>query len=107
MKPAPVVSMTCDYFDNPYSDLALKFALETAGFNFLRQTNTKVPQTEQGMNGLKMLMPKFASGLFVTAALLRDLGLLQNALAITNFDQNILTKGYYVYKLADCSARCG
>lgn len=42
-----------DFFDNPYADLALKFALTTAGFNFLRQTNTKVPQTEQGMNGLK------------------------------------------------------
>jgi len=42
-----------DHFDNPYSDLALKFALETAAFNFLRQTNTKVPQTESGMNGLK------------------------------------------------------
>ena len=42
-----------DFFDNPYSDLALKFALEVAGFDFLRQTNTKVPQTEQGMNGLK------------------------------------------------------
>lgn len=42
-----------DFFDNPYSDLALKFALTTAGFNYLRQTNTKVPQTEPAMLGLK------------------------------------------------------
>lgn len=42
-----------NFFDNVYSDIALKFALETAGFNYLAQTNTKVPQTEQGMNGLK------------------------------------------------------
>jgi hypothetical protein len=41
------------YFDEPYGDLAFKFDLETAGFDFLRQTNTKVPQTEPGMNGLK------------------------------------------------------
>ena len=26
-----------DFFDNVYSDLALKFALETAGFNFLSE----------------------------------------------------------------------
>lgn len=42
-----------DFFDNVYMDLAIKFALQTAGFNYLRQTNTKVPQTEPGMNGLK------------------------------------------------------
>lgn len=42
-----------DYFDNQYADLALKFALQVAGFNYLAQTNTKVPQTEMGMNGLK------------------------------------------------------
>lgn len=42
-----------DFFDNIYTNFALKFDLETAGFDFLRQTNTKVPQTESGMNGLK------------------------------------------------------
>lgn len=41
------------YFDQVYSRLALKVRLQIAGFNFLKQTNTKIPQTEEGLNGLK------------------------------------------------------
>lgn len=89
-----------DYFDNPYSDLALKFALETAGFNFLRQTNTKVPQTEHGMNGLKnayaQVCERFvrngciAPGSWTSSERFGD---------PETFDQNIATKGYYIYSL--------
>jgi len=42
-----------DYFDEVYIRLALKLKLEVAGFNYLKQTNTKIPQTEDGMDGLK------------------------------------------------------
>lgn len=42
-----------DYFDDVYNELWLKFALQTAGFNYLAGTNTKIPQTEAGMTGLK------------------------------------------------------
>jgi hypothetical protein len=87
-----------DYFDNPYSDLALKFAMETAGFNFLRQTNTKVPQTEQGMNGLKnaysQVCQRFlrngcvAPGSWTSSETFGDPEIFRN---------NILTRGYYVY----------
>jgi hypothetical protein len=89
-----------DFFDNPYSDLALKFALETAGFNYLRQTNTKVPQTESGMNGLKsaysLVCERFvrngcvAPGSWTTSETFGDPGIFRN---------NVLTKGYYVYSL--------
>lgn len=42
------------YFDLMYQFyLGFQFAMEVAGFNYLAQTNTKVPQTEPGMNGLK------------------------------------------------------
>lgn len=41
------------FFDQIYNQLWLKFALQTAGYNFLRLTNTKIPQTEQGLEGLK------------------------------------------------------
>lgn len=41
------------FFDQIYTRLALKTRLQTAGFNFLATTNTKIPQTEEGMNGLK------------------------------------------------------
>lgn len=89
-----------DYFDNQYANLALKFALETAGFNYLRQTNTKVPQTEPGMSGLKSaysnVMERFvrngylAPGSWTSSERFGDPEI---------FDTNILTKGYYIYSL--------
>lgn len=42
-----------EFYDQVYNRLALKFALQTAGFNYLAGTNTKIPQTEPGMEGLK------------------------------------------------------
>lgn len=41
------------YADQIYNQYWLKFALQVAGFNFLSQTNYKIPQTETGMDGLK------------------------------------------------------
>lgn len=89
-----------DFFDNPYSDLALKFYLETAGFNYLRQTNTKVPQTEQGMNGLKAcyagIMQQFirngelAPGQWTSSETFGDPVI---------FNNNITANGYYIYSL--------
>lgn len=98
--PSVYSTMGNDFFDNPYSDLALKFAMETAGFNFLRQTNTKVPQTEQGMNGLKnaysQVCQRFlrngclAPGSWTSSETFGDPEIFKN---------NILTRGYYVYSL--------
>lgn len=41
------------YFDQIYNQFWIKFALQVAGYNYLAQTNTKIPQTEPGMDGLK------------------------------------------------------
>jgi hypothetical protein len=41
------------YFDQIFFELALKVRLQIAGFNYLAQTQSKIPQTEQGMDGLK------------------------------------------------------
>ncbi len=89
-----------DFFDNPYSDLALKFALEAAGFNFLRQTNTKVPQTEQGMNGLKSAYAQvcqqfvrngcMAPGAWNSSETFGDPQI---------FTNNITANGYYIYSI--------
>ena len=89
-----------DFFDNPYSDLALKFALETSGFNYLRQTNTKVPQTEKGMNGLKTAYANvcerfvrngvIAAGSWTSSETFGDPEI---------FRENILNAGYYIYSL--------
>jgi hypothetical protein len=42
-----------DFFDAIYIKLAFKVALQIAAFNVLATTNTKIPQTEAGMNALK------------------------------------------------------
>ncbi|MEI6420623.1 MAG: DUF3383 family protein [Lentisphaerota bacterium] len=42
-----------EFFDDVYNLQWLIGALEVAGFNYLRQTSTKIPQTETGMDGLK------------------------------------------------------
>lgn len=41
------------FFDQVYNLCWFVGALQVAGFNFLAQTSTKVPQTEAGMDGLK------------------------------------------------------
>ena len=46
-------SGTNGFFDEIYNELWLKMALQITGFNYLAQTNTKIPQSEIGMDGLK------------------------------------------------------
>jgi len=41
------------FFDQVYNLGWFVGALQVAGFNYLAQTSTKIPQTEQGMDGLK------------------------------------------------------
>lgn len=41
------------FFDQVYTRLAFKLRLQVAGFNYLAQTGTKIPQTEEGLSGLK------------------------------------------------------
>lgn len=41
------------FFDQIYNQFWMKLGLQVAGFNFLAQSNTKIPQTETGMDGLK------------------------------------------------------
>lgn len=87
-----------DYFDNQYENLAFKFALEIAGFNYLAGTNTKVPQTEPGMNGLKAAYigicqqfvnnGELAPGAWNSSETFGD---------PVTFLNNITQNGYYVY----------
>lgn len=49
-----VMSFGANYYsDEIYGQLWFKLALEVAGFNYLATTNTKIPQNEIGMSGLK------------------------------------------------------
>lgn len=87
-----------DYFDNQYANLALKFALQTAAFNYLAQTNTKVPQTEPGMTGFKSALIAIMQQ-FVTNGELAP-GQWNSSETFGDpqiFNQNIQQNGYYVY----------
>ena len=90
------------YADQIYGQLWLKLALQVAGYNYLKTTNTKIPQTEPGMTGLKgayaevceqaITIGYLASGLTWTSA--------------TTFGdpddmkRNITDAGYYIYSQA-------
>ncbi len=51
--PAVFCSGANNFYDQVYNRLWLTGALQVAGFNFLAQSGTKIPQTESGMDGLK------------------------------------------------------
>lgn len=51
--PCVLVSGANLYWDQVYGSIWLSMALQIAGFNYLAQTNTKVPQTDPGVTGYK------------------------------------------------------
>lgn len=90
-----------NYTDEVTNELWLKKALIVAGFNYLRQTSTKIPQTEKGMTGLKNAYAN------VCRQSVRN-GVTGTGLAWNNsipfgdpetFAQNIEQEGYYVYSI--------
>lgn len=100
--------LSCVYsFDNGYYTdeatclLWLKKALEVSGFNYLRKTNTKIPQTEPGMTGLKNAYEQRCSQGVRNGTI--GVGLEWNdSIPFGNpedFQRNIREKGYYIYSL--------
>lgn len=100
--------LACVYsFDNGYYTddatnlLWLKKALEVSGFNYLRKTNTKIPQTEVGMVGLKNAYETrcsqgVANGVIGTGLQWNDSIPFGDP---EDFQRNIEEKGYYIYSL--------
>lgn len=88
------------YTDEATGQLWLKKALEVSGFNYLRKTNTKIPQTESGMTGLKNAYEQrcvqgVRNGLIAPGAW-------NDSIPFGNgedFIRNIEEKGYYIYSL--------
>lgn len=87
-----------DFVDNVYDKAWFTGAIQVAAFNYLAQSNSKVPQTEEGMSGLKgaqraVCQQAVANG-FVAP------GTWNNSTTFGNqalFLQNIATLGYYIY----------
>lgn len=105
---ATTEGLSCVYsFDNGYYTddainlLWLKKALEVSGFNYLRKTNTKIPQTESGMTGLKNAYEQRCSQGVANGTI--GVGLQWNDSIPfgdpEDFQRNIEEKGYYIYSL--------
>lgn len=88
-----------NFTDSVINKLALKLNLEVAGFNYLKTTNTKVPQTEAGMNGLKGAYRKVMEQ-FVTNGVFGE-GLKWNSSQTfgnpEDFKRNITDFGFYIF----------
>lgn len=88
------------YTDDIKGQLWLKKALEVAGFNYLRQTNTKIPQTEEGMAGLKNAYAQICEqGIrngFIASGSWNGIVPFGNP---EKFKEAIEQKGYYIYSI--------
>ena len=88
------------YTDEATGQLWLKKTLEVSGFNYLRKTNTKIPQTESGMTGLKNAYEQrcqqgIRNGLIAPGAW-------NDSVPFGNpedFLRNIEERGYYIYSI--------
>lgn len=98
--PKVIISGANLYSDQIYTRLALKVKLQIAGFNYLAQTNTKIPQTETGMDGLKGSY-RAVLETFVTAGVYAP-GTWNGSTRFGNpedHDRNIEERGYFIYSL--------
>lgn len=87
-----------DYSDNQVNLQAFAAALRVAYFNVLAQTNTKIPQTENGMNLIKGSLQAVCQQ-FVTNGFLAP-GTWTNPTTFGNqasLLQNVAQFGYYIY----------
>jgi len=88
------------FFDDVYNLRWLIGALEVAGFNFLRQAGTKIPQTERGMDGLKgayrQVCSQAVSNGFVAPGLWTGSDTFGDP---EDFKRNISDFGFYIYSL--------
>ena len=86
------------FFDEVFNELWFVNALQTAGFNYLRQTNTKIPQTENGMTGLKnayaQVCVRGVNNGFIGAGSWTSSDTFGNP---DLFKRNIETSGFYIY----------
>ena len=88
------------YTDDAVASLRLKKDMQVAGFNYLRQTNTKIPQTEQGLTGLKNTYALVCER-FVTNGVVAP-GEWKGSFPFgdpESFQNSINEKGYYIYSL--------
>lgn len=88
------------YTDDIINQLAFKKRTEIAGFNYLRQTNTKTPQTESAMTGLKSAYEAVCNQFIKNGVVAA--GTWNTAVPFgepESFKRNIEERGYYIYSI--------
>ena len=88
------------YTDDVVNLLRLCKDLEVGGFNYLRQTNTKIPQTEKGMTGLKSAYAEVCERFVNNGTVAPNSW--NTAIPFGNpelFRENIEKTGYYIYSI--------
>ncbi len=88
------------YTDDIEANLWQKKATEVAGFNYLRQTNTKIPQTESGLLGLKNAYAQVCEKAIQNGT--SAPGTWNGSIPFgdpEDFVRNIEEKGYYIYSV--------
>lgn len=87
-----------DFFDNQYNLQWLAGALLVAYFNALAQVNTKIPQTENGMNlvkgALRNVMEQAVSNQFLAPGAWTSTTMFGN---VTDLVLNVAQRGYYIF----------
>lgn len=86
------------FFDDVFNELWFVNAIQVAGFNYLRQTGTKIPQTEKGMDGLKnayaQVCVRGINNGFLAAGSWTSPDTFGNP---DTFKRNIESSGFYIY----------
>jgi hypothetical protein len=91
-------SGTNTFFDRVYNLAWLVTALQTAGFNYLAQSSTKIPQTEPGMDGLKTAYRKVMEQAVANQYLAPGTWTSSTTFGVQqDFTNNIGQRGYYIY----------
>ena len=86
------------FYDQVYNQLWLALQLQVTGFNYLAQTNQKIPQTETGMDGLKdayrqVLVQSIKNGIAAPGSWTSPMTFGNP----TNLVKAVAAVGYYVY----------
>jgi len=93
-----ITSGANEWFDAVYIQYWLKSALQMAGINYLAGTSTKIPQTEEGMNGLKDAYAKVCTAGVVNGSVAPGSWTSSDVFGnLADLTRNIATVGYYIY----------
>lgn len=88
------------FFDQVYNQLWLVGELEVAGFNYLAQSSTKIPQTENGVSGLKAAYRKVLEQAIANQYLAAGSWTSPDTFGnLEDFLRNVSERGYYMYSL--------